>query len=367
MVRFANLEAVPEKTDISDFFSEVSLFKMNPALLRLSSCGAATCGEREKSVLSCSTEEEGLFTEVHASSFATSSRGRSHMVVRQERAAICKLIEILHDIGELRRSVLKCLSVQLPPVEPDQAPQVPWNMYEDEPLEPEEPMPRKHDVPSFFNSYGNGKVAVRCCVGPPDELPPLPLGVHGFVRDNGAELHELQSKGPGAPVVLHYANCGLHAWKQKYRTLCRGHGTSDGAFSTAREGISSVRAHLAARQLTLRGKTDELETFYVEFVQGNEHDELAYLAQHGVVLRLRQPAARLAQARRQWEMILRSGTTLQFTRQRHPPPDNFPPPASIHQPPYTTRTQTHTHVEGFVYDQNVFCVARTNRQRSSTL
>ena len=104
---------------------------------------------------------------------------------------------------------------------------------------------------------------MRTSIGPRGELPPLPAGVHGFVRDNQMTLYTLLLKGCGAPVVLHYANCGLRQWRRKYEVLCAGHGTEDGGFSTRRPGIKELRAHLAARQLTMR--QEGLEEFYRTF------------------------------------------------------------------------------------------------------
>lgn len=79
-------------------------------------------------------------------------------------------------------------------------------------------------------------------------------------------LYTLLCKGPGAPVVLHYANCGFNLWRQKYDVLCKDHGTEDGAFSTRRPGIGEIRSHIATRQLVLKGNQEELQRFYRTFV-----------------------------------------------------------------------------------------------------
>merc|ERR1712190_712924 len=115
--------------------------------------------------------------------------------------------------------------------------------------------------------------------------------------------YTLLRQGPGAPVVLHYTNCGFNEWKKKYQILCHGHGTEDGAFSVAREGISEVRSHIATRQLALRGNNADSELFYRTFVQGNEYDEMAYMAQFGLVLRITAARARLENARRHLEKL----------------------------------------------------------------
>merc|ERR1712194_133553 len=215
---------------------------------------------------------------------------------RKERHALRQLLTAMHAIAEKRTAVLDELQVNLTPilVKPPK-PDSDSDESDDESCYG----PRPHR-PAYFNSYSNGKCAVRTSVGPPGEPPPLPAGVHGFVRDNGQALHTLQSKGPGAPVVLHYANCGYREWKKKYETICKGHGTEDGAFSTKRDGIAEIRSHMCARQLTLRGAEADLERFYRTFVQGNEFDEMSYLAQLGLVTRLRAPQERLAKARCRW-------------------------------------------------------------------
>lgn len=291
-VRFANLEAVPEAPEVADPFRDVTLFKMNPALLqelgvepRILADGEVAPEDEER--------EEDLFDSRHADAVPG---GYSHgwvRIPRRERHALRRLLAVMHDIAAKRAPVLKGLGVELDPVQyPAREEDSDDDWSDDESCYG----PRPH-CPAYFNSYSNGKCAVRTEVGPRGEYPPLPAGVHGFLRDGGQVLYTLLCKGPGAPVVLHYSNCGLGDWRKKYQILCRGHGTDDGAFSTTREGISEVRSHMATRQLTLRSDDAELETFYRNFVMGNEFDELAYLAQFGLVLRLQKPQALLKEAR----------------------------------------------------------------------
>merc|ERR1712113_485492 len=117
--------------------------------------------------------------------------------------ALRKLLAVMHDIAAKRSNALDELQVSLP--------KQTWphssSTGDDSDFSDDESCygPRP-DVPAFFNSYSNGKAAVRTCVGPHGEPPPLPMGVHGFVRDNLCPLYELLCKGPGAPVILHYAN-----------------------------------------------------------------------------------------------------------------------------------------------------------------
>ena len=163
----------------------------------------------------------------------------------------------MHEIASKRAPVLKGLDVTLSAIE---QPATSADSSDDESCHG----PRPH-CPAYFNSYSNGKCAVRTSIGPRGELPPLPAGVHGFLRDGGMTLYTLLCKGPGAPVVLHYANCGFGLWRRKYDVLCKDHGTEDGAFSTLRPGISEIRSHIATRQLVLKGSNAELEQFYQTF------------------------------------------------------------------------------------------------------
>ena len=109
------------------------------------------------------------------------------------------LLAVMHDIASKRASAFEKLEVMLP----KQTFAKPSAADDDSDFTDDESCygPRP-DVPSFYNSYSNGKVAVRTEVGPFGEPPPLPAGVHGFVRDDLSPLFELTCKGPGAPVVF---------------------------------------------------------------------------------------------------------------------------------------------------------------------
>lgn len=257
-VRFANLEAVPEHLEVDDPFEEVSLFKMSPMLLE-------ELGVEPRILYSGEVAEEDeefepdLFARRHADAVPG---GRSHGYVRlprRERHALRRLLSIMHEIASKRTEVLESLNVTLSSIEQ------PAKSADDSSDDESCHGPRPH-CPAYFNSYSNGKCAVRTSIGPRGELPPLPAGVHGFLRDGGMTLYTLLCKGPGAPVVLHYANCGFSFWRRKYDVLCKDHGTEDGAFSTLRPGISEIRSHIATRQLVLKGNDKELEQFYQTFV-----------------------------------------------------------------------------------------------------
>jgi len=297
-VRFPNLEAVPERFDIPDPFEEVTLFKMNPTLLSELGVEPRILWNGEVAIEDVERPSD-LFDMRHASAVPGAPRQLEYArMPRTARHALRRLLGCMHDIAAKRAPALEKLGVTLPEDKFEA------NHDNDPDFSDDESCygPRPH-VPSFFNSYSNGKAAVRTHVGPQGELPPIPAGVHGFVRDTGGALYELECKGPGAPVVLHYSNCGYDNWRKKYSILCKDHGTEDGAFSTEREGIKGVRSHIAARQLTLRGSEADLLDFYRTFVQGNEYDEMAYLAQFGIVLRLEAPQRKLREARRRLEAL----------------------------------------------------------------
>lgn len=297
-VRFANLEAAPESLEVEDPFQEVTVFKMNPVLLEELGVEPRILQSGEMA-----EEDEGhepdLFDRRNADTVPGAMPHGFKRLPRRQRHALRRLLAAMHEIAEKRAPVLEELKVMLEPIRTSAPGETPGDSDSEWSDDESCYGPRPH-CPAYFNSYSNGKCAVRTEIGPRGEMPPLPAGVHGFVRDGGASLYTLLCKGAGAPVVLHYANCGFTHWKRKYQTICKGHGTEDGAFSTEREGIAELRSHLASRQLILQNQTAALERFYRTFIQGNEFDELAFLAQFGLVLRLETPRARLDMARTRW-------------------------------------------------------------------
>merc|ERR1712039_303106 len=103
------------------------------------------------------------------------------------------LLGAMHEIASRRSPVLQELKVRLPaqldkPVAVDDDDS---DFSDDESC-----FGPKPDCPAFFNSYSNGKGAVRTEIGPRGEMPPLPAGVHGFFRDSGMMLYTLACKGP---------------------------------------------------------------------------------------------------------------------------------------------------------------------------
>merc|ERR1712217_870338 len=67
-------------------------------------------------------------------------------------------------------------------------------------------------------------------------------------------------------------------WKQKYEAL--------GEIAYGRHGPNISRAHLASSKVVLHRNFDDHEYFYRNFIMQNEHNELAYLAEHGLVIRI---------------------------------------------------------------------------------
>jgi len=146
-------------------------------------------------------------------------------------------------------------------------------------------------LPSYYHAYSNGKAACRLRRG---MGPPLPVGVHRCTSDQNHKLTNFRCSGAGAPVVLHYANCGFDVWRRKYDILSRGHGTEDGGFSVTRKGVASMRAHLAHRELLKRASDEQLQAYYRAYIMCSEFGELAHFACHGLVVRTRAVQALLA-------------------------------------------------------------------------
>ena len=72
---------------------------------------------------------------------------------------------------------------------------------------------------TYFHAHEQGKSAVRLHPDRP-ELPLPSPGIHLFGKVLGAgDSRVCTCYGPGAPVVLHYANCGFRNYVHKYRML----------------------------------------------------------------------------------------------------------------------------------------------------
>jgi len=125
-----------------------------------------------------------------------------------------------------------------------------------------------------FTQYEHGKCIVRL---DSHHKPPLPLGVHGYVSDNGDRLKETyQANNHDDAVVLHYPNANFDYWREKYQKL--------GTFQNVKGDLP--RVHLASSKVVLQKTRMQQELFYRTFVMQNEHSELPYLAEHGLVIRI---------------------------------------------------------------------------------
>mmetsp|Transcript_53184 Transcript_53184/g.149866 ORF Transcript_53184/g.149866 Transcript_53184/m.149866 type:complete len:249 (+) Transcript_53184:760-1506(+) len=163
----------------------------------------------------------------------------------------------------------------------------------------------------YFSCYTNGKAAVRLW-SPADGAPVRPAaGVH---RSRHIRGRSHVCGGPGAPVVLHYANCGFETWWRKYEVLdtlppthpgnqgappCRPRGaaapTAAGA-ADDRHVDANMYMHNLARDLVKRGARAEAEAVYRQRVclEGM----LPRLASHGLAVRVAFPSALLLGRRR---------------------------------------------------------------------
>ncbi|CAJ1434076.1 unnamed protein product [Effrenium voratum] len=225
-VVFNNLEAVPESLEVKDWFEEVSLFKVHQNLLRESGAEKPS-GKRYLEKLERWRQRQ-------------IAKGTDPEDVQTNRSFDMALLPV----RLARRPTVQRLRLELPPLEEEDA----------EPFDSDEESARRpqlEDLPCYFTAYSNGKAACRL-----KQPLPLPVGVHRFASDENQRLSSMRCSGDGAPVVLHYANCGHEAWLRKYRILASGHGTEetavDGGFSVERKGIKSMRAHLAHRALQQR-------------------------------------------------------------------------------------------------------------------
>lgn len=152
---------------------------------------------------------------------------------------------------------------------------------------------------SFFSAYSNGKAAVRLLTADGSPIMPIP-GVHRS-RDIRGCSHICH--GLGAPVILHYVNCGFDYWIRKFQMLASSPISAHGKEEVVHQP-TEVAAH--AR------RSDESDHMYVhrlshEVVQGGDLEDarrfyrrsiclegmLPRLASHGLLVRILFPSALL--------------------------------------------------------------------------
>lgn len=281
---------------MNDCFEDVTLFKMNPSLL-------AERGVEKRVLLSGKVDpvddvDDDLFDLRRALTTPGAQPPRfGYTRPRNERHALQKLCTIQHAIAAKRVHVLEELGIKLLPAELSAKKRMDDDMSDEEP-------PPQPQCPAYFNSRHIGSVAVRTQVGPKGEAPPIPTG-DTFLRATGEHLHELPMKGPGAPVIVHFANCRFDAWLKKHEAHLRD--------ELCDQGLG--RTDMAAKQLDLKDRHG-LDRFYRTFIQGDMFDEVAYMAQFGLVLRIPSVRTRLADARRKLRQQLSDEAREQRDAQR---------------------------------------------------
>ncbi|CAL1130651.1 unnamed protein product [Cladocopium goreaui] len=127
-----------------------------------------------------------------------------------------------------------------------------------------------------FSSYEDGKMIVRLNRHLP---PPIPNSKHSYLADNGLMLQEVyQANKSDDAVILHYPNAGMTNWRRRYET--------SGSCSSRASAWPSSRLPLASHAVVSSGSRRDQDLFYRTFIMQNEHNEMAYLAEHGLVTRL---------------------------------------------------------------------------------
>jgi len=233
MVRLFNHEAVPEQFECQDWFRECTLFQVNKH-----HCQGFKPPREYDQLL---RRKEGREFEPEKTDPETSWREELLAKVRAKRQACADRLKLeLH--GRLKPS-------------------------EDRPAE------------SFagFTAQEGGRSIVRL-----DRHfdPPLPFGACSFLQENGDMIRELhQASRRNDAVVLHYPNVGFAHWKEKYQRL----GDIPSAVAS-QPGMP--RMHLASSQVVVHRDRKDQEHFYRTFIMQNDNSELAYLAEHGLVMRI---------------------------------------------------------------------------------
>lgn len=126
-----------------------------------------------------------------------------------------------------------------------------------------------------FSSYEDGKMVVRLNRHSP---PPIPNSKHSYLSDNGSLLQEIyQASKSDDAVVLHYANAGMANWRKKHEARSLP--------SSSSATWPSSRMPLASGSVLAASRRDQ-DLFYRTFIMQNEHNEMAYLAEYGLVTRV---------------------------------------------------------------------------------
>ncbi|KAL1510546.1 hypothetical protein AB1Y20_006849 [Prymnesium parvum] len=135
---------------------------------------------------------------------------------------------------------------------------------------------------TYFNAYEGFKSAVRL------ESTPLPYDVHKFLVlapfdryvAPSAKMTRAPTSAASDPVILHWANCGLHNWRRKYLNL--------GNFPNLWWGRVPIKlpVHLISRDLVHGAGAEEAEHFYRKVIMADTPAERACLSQAGLLVRV---------------------------------------------------------------------------------
>ena len=241
-VRLWNLEAVPEDVECQDWFRECTLFQLN----RYHCHGFKAPREYDRLL----RQREGREFEPDKGTGETAWRD-----------------QIMGKVYLRRQAAMKRLNLKLPG--PGTKPCL-------EGLGPDAQSGEVVETFCGFASYELGKMIVRLDRHLP---PPLPASKHYYLADNGGLLQEIYqaNKGDDA-VLLHYPNAGMSNWRSRYE--------AQGAAPVADIQDPPSRTAVASRVVIRHGSRRDQDQFYRTFILQNENNELAYLAEYGLVTRV---------------------------------------------------------------------------------
>jgi hypothetical protein len=250
IVRLWNHEAVPERQDLHDWFRDSTLFQVS----RFHCQGFKPPREYDEIL----RRREGRAFE--HTPLTSDTQWRHDVMVK-----IC----------ECRQSVTEQLNLELPALSPNGEPELECQgQVACVSVAEGDEKQRFKETLYGFQAYTHGKCAVR--IMSKHHPPPVPWPGHTFLKDNGSLIREsFQANGNGAAVILHYPNSGFEHWKRKYERQGKLH-----------EAVHHPRLHVASSHVVSNRSMRVKESFYRSFVMQDEQNELAYLAEHGLLIRI---------------------------------------------------------------------------------
>lgn len=132
----------------------------------------------------------------------------------------------------------------------------------------------------YFNAYGNGKSAVNLCfMG-----GALPNGVHEFRPKKHGPANRMNCTNP---AILHYPNCGLDHYINKYKIR--------GKFPDTWFGRDSIKNfigsfHLTSRDVIAGDDTENIRTLYNEQIMLSDKNIISTLISRGILERITSPS-----------------------------------------------------------------------------